>query len=82
MITMTSRSNKDEFESTSGPSVRGMACVGSYPTLLVESESHQHINPSAKCISTSWANSFTQSEDESVNGVGVSACFIQRESRT
>jgi len=51
-VYVTSRSNKDEFESTSGPSVRGMACVGSYPTLLVESESHQHINPSAKCIST------------------------------
>ena len=26
--------------------------VGSCPTLQVESESHQHINPSAKCIST------------------------------
>jgi hypothetical protein len=47
-----SRPNKDEFEPTSGPSVSGMACVGSYPTLLVEGESHQHINPSAKCIST------------------------------
>jgi len=62
--------------------VSDMACVGSRPTLLLESESHQHINPSAKCISTSWANPFTRSEDESINGVGVSACFIQRESRT
>ena len=26
--------------------------VGSCPTLLVEGEVHQHINPSAKCIST------------------------------
>ena len=43
---------KDEFEPTSGPSVSGMTCVGSCPTLLVESESHQHINPSAKCILT------------------------------
>jgi hypothetical protein len=30
----------------------GIACVGSCPTLLVEGESHTHINPSAKCIST------------------------------
>ena len=45
--------NKDEFEPTNGLSVSGMACVwGSCPTLLVETESHQHINPSAKCIST------------------------------
>jgi hypothetical protein len=50
---VTSRPNKDEFEPTSGPSVSGMACVGSCPTLLVEGEPHQHINPSAKCISTS-----------------------------
>jgi hypothetical protein len=49
---VTSRPNKDEFEPTSGPSVSGMACVGNCPTLLVEGESHQHINPSAKCIST------------------------------
>jgi len=33
-------------------SVSGMTCVKSCPTLLVESESHQYINPSAKCIST------------------------------
>jgi hypothetical protein len=51
-VYVTSRPNKDEFEPTSGPSVSGMACVGSCPTLLVEGESHQHINPSAKCIST------------------------------
>jgi hypothetical protein len=49
---VTSRPNKDEFEPTSGPSVSSMACVGNCPTLLVEGESHQHINPSAKCIST------------------------------
>jgi hypothetical protein len=49
---VTSRPNKDESEPTSGPSVSGMACVGSCPTLLVEGESHQHINPSARCIST------------------------------
>jgi hypothetical protein len=47
-----SRPNKNEFEPTSGPSVNGMVCVGSCPTLLVESEPHQRINPSAKCIST------------------------------
>jgi hypothetical protein len=51
-VYVTSRPNKDEFEPISGPSVSGMACVGSCPTLLVEGESHQHINPSAKCIST------------------------------
>ena len=52
MMCVTSRPNKDVFEPTSDPSVSGMVCVGSCPTLLVESESHQHINPSAKCIST------------------------------
>jgi hypothetical protein len=46
------RPNKDEFEPTSGSSVSGMACVVSCPTLLVEGEPHQHINPSAKCILT------------------------------
>jgi hypothetical protein len=49
-VYVTSPPNKDEFEPTSGPSVSGIACVGSCPTMLVESESHQHINPSAKCI--------------------------------
>jgi hypothetical protein len=49
---MISWTNKDEFEPTSGPSVSNMACVRSYPTLLVEGEPHQFINPSAKCIST------------------------------
>ena len=49
---VTSRPNMDAFEPTSGPSVSGMTCVGSCPTLLVESESHQHINPNAKYIST------------------------------
>ena len=68
---MTSRPNKDEFEPTSGPSVSGMACVGSCPTLLVEGEAHQRINPSAKCISTPRVNPFTRSEDESVSGVGA-----------
>jgi hypothetical protein len=43
--------NKDEFEPTSGPSMSGMVCVVSCPTLLVEGEPHQYINPSAKCIS-------------------------------
>jgi hypothetical protein len=50
---VTFRPNKDEFEPTSGPSVSGMACVGSCPTLLVEGEPQQHINLSAKCNSTS-----------------------------
>ena len=50
-VNVTSRPNNDEFEPTSGPSVSGMAGMGSYPTLLVESESHQHINPNDKCIS-------------------------------
>jgi len=68
---VTSRPNKDEFEPTSGPSVSDMACVGSCPTLLVEGEAHQRINPSAKCISTPWVNPFTRSEDESVSGVGA-----------
>jgi hypothetical protein len=52
VVYVTSRPSKDEFEPTGGPSVSGMVCVGSCPTLLVESEPHQHINPSAKCIST------------------------------
>jgi hypothetical protein len=71
----------DEFEPTSGPSVSGIACVGSCPTLLVECESHQHINPSAKCISTPGLT-LLREEDESVSGVGASACFTQRASRT
>ena len=38
------QSNKDEFEITSsGPCVSGMACVGSYHTLLVESERFTNI---------------------------------------
>ena len=41
---VTSRPNMDAFEPTSGPSVSGMTCVGSCPTLLVEGEAHQHIN--------------------------------------
>jgi hypothetical protein len=49
---VTSRPNKNEFKPTGGPSVSGIACMGSCPTLLVEGESHQHINRSAKCIST------------------------------
>jgi hypothetical protein len=35
---VTSWPNKDEFEPTSGPSMSGIACVRSYPILLVESE--------------------------------------------
>ena len=49
---VTFRPNKDAFELTSGPNVSGIAYVESCPTLLVESESHQHINPNAKYIST------------------------------
>jgi hypothetical protein len=45
-VHVTSRPNKDEFEPTSGPSVSGMTCVGSCPTLLVEGEPHQQV-PSA-----------------------------------
>jgi hypothetical protein len=51
-VYVTSRPNKDEFEPTSGPSVSDMVCVGSCPTLLVEVEAHQNMNPSTKCIST------------------------------
>ena len=51
-VNVTSRPNKDGFEPTSDPSMSDMTYVGSYPTLLVESESHQHINSSVKCIST------------------------------
>ena len=50
-VYVTSWPNNDAFEPISDPSVSGMACVWSCPTLLVESESHQYINPSAKCIS-------------------------------
>jgi catabolite regulation protein CreA len=35
-----SRPNKDEFEPTSDPNMSGIACVGIYRTLLVESEPH------------------------------------------
>jgi hypothetical protein len=69
---VTSRANKDEFEPASGPSVSSMTCVASCPTLLVEGEPHQHINPSAKCISTPPVNPFTRNEDESVSGVRAS----------
>ena len=49
---VASQLNNDKFEPTSGLNMSDMICVGSYPILLVESESHQHINPSAKYIST------------------------------
>ena len=49
-VYVTSRPNKDEFDPISSRSVSYMACVGSYLTLLVENEDHQHINPSVKCI--------------------------------
>ena len=77
---MISRPNKDEFVPTSGPSVSGMAGMGSYPTLLVESEFHQHIK--CQVHFNLRINLFTRSKDESVSGVGVRACFTQRESRT
>jgi len=72
---VTSRPNKDEFEPTSGPSVSDMICVESCPILLVESQSNQHINPSAKCISTPGLTLFMRSENKNVSGVGASACF-------
>ena len=74
------RSNKDKFEPTSCPSVSGMACVESCLTLLVESEFHQHIK--CQVHFNLRINLFTRSKDESVSGVGVRACFTQRESRT
>jgi hypothetical protein len=80
-VYVTSGPNKDEFEPTGSPSVSDMACMGSCPTLLVEGEPHQHINPSVKYISP-WVNPFTRSEDESVSGVRASACFTQHASRT
>jgi hypothetical protein len=55
-VYVISRPNKDEFEPTSGPSVSGMACVGSCPTLLVEGEPHQHILGGA-CVRTWVASS-------------------------
>jgi len=38
--TVTSRPNKNEFEPTIAQIVSDIACVGSYPTLQVESESY------------------------------------------
>jgi len=52
------------------------------PTLLVDSESHRHINLNAKCISTPpKLTFFMQSEDENISSVNASAYFTQYESR-
>jgi hypothetical protein len=65
---------QDRFEPTSSLCVSGMVCVGGCPTLPVEGEIHQHINPSAKCIPT-FGLTLLHVEDESVSEVDASACF-------
>jgi hypothetical protein len=72
---------QDELESTSGPCVRGMACVGNCPTLLVERGS-PICKSKCQMHSNSRINPFTQNEDKNVSGVDASACFTQYASRT